>query len=47
MIKKKELMAWADKTADAYHTLATDPVHPECNLAFYTCKQKRRVHRKW
>lgn len=43
MIKKKELMAWVDKTADAYHTLATDPVHPECNLAFYTQSDLRKL----
>ena len=43
MINGKELMAWADKTADAYHTLATDPVHPECNLAFYTQSDLRKL----
>ena len=31
-----KLRAWANKTADEYHKLATDPAHPECNLAFYT-----------
>ena len=43
MIKEKELMAWASKTADAYHTLATDPVHPKCNLAFYTQSDLRKL----
>ena len=33
---KSQLEAWANKTADEYHKLATDPAHPECNLAFYT-----------
>ena len=43
MIKEKELMAWADRTADAYHTLATDPTYPECNLAFYTQSDLRKL----
>ena len=33
---KSQLEAWAEKTAAAYHNLATNPAHPECNLAFYT-----------
>ncbi len=33
---KSQLKAWAEETAKAYHNLATDPNHPECNLAFYT-----------
>lgn len=43
MINEKELMVWADKTADAYHNLATDPAHPECNLAFYTQSDLRKM----
>lgn len=31
-----KLKKWAEDTANAYHKLATDPEHPECNLAFYT-----------
>lgn len=33
---QEQLRQWADKTARAYHKLAIDPNHPECNLAFYT-----------
>lgn len=33
---QEQLRQWAEETADAYHKLATDPNHPECNLAFYT-----------
>jgi len=33
---QSQLRKWADETADAYHKLATDPNHPECDLAFYT-----------
>ena len=33
---KWKLRAWANKTADEYHKLASDPAHPKCNLAFYT-----------
>ncbi len=33
---QEQLRNWADETAEAYHKLATDPNHPECNLAFYT-----------
>lgn len=43
MINEKALLAWADKTADAYHNLATDPAHPECNLAFYTQSDLRKL----
>ena len=33
---QKQLRDWAEETANAYHNLATDPAHPECNLAFHT-----------
>ena len=33
---QKQLHDWAEETANAYHRLATDPAHPECNLAFHT-----------
>lgn len=33
---QEQLRQWANRTADAYHQLATDPNHPECDLAFYT-----------
>lgn len=33
---KSQLEAWAEETVNAYHDLATNPAHPECNLAFYT-----------
>lgn len=43
MIKEKELMAWADRTADAYHNLATDTNYPDCNKAFYTQSDLRKL----
>ena len=34
--KENELLEWAARTAEAYHSLAVDPSHQDCNLAFYT-----------
>ena len=34
--KENELLEWAARTAEAYHSLAVDPSHQDCNRAFYT-----------
>ena len=43
MIKEKELLTWAERTAEAYHTLATDTNYPDCNKAFYTQSDLRKL----
>ena len=43
MIKEKELLTWAESTAEAYHSLATDTNYPDCNKAFYTQSDLRKL----
>jgi len=43
---QEQLRKWADETADAYHKLATDPNHPECDLAFYTQSDLTKIDSK-